>query len=147
MDENDNIFVELSKVKNEPVEIKMENENYLTSKNDEEEGTLTVDVYDDGDKLIIQSTVAGVDENDLVVDINPGEVTIKGERKRNKKIDESKYLYQELFWGKFSRSIILPEEVDPEEATATLSKGILTIQMPKLHRARKSKQLKVKVSE
>jgi len=140
---NDDIFVELSKVKSEPVSLKVENENNSV----DEEGTLVVDVYDDGDELVVQATVAGVDEDDLIVDINPGEVTIKGERKKSKKIDESKYLYQELFWGKFSRSIILPEEVDPEESSATLNKGVLTVRMPKLHRTRKSKQLKIKTSE
>ncbi len=157
MDEekNNDIFVELAKAKNEPVPIKIEEKNDEEDKedrrnklaaSDDEEGTLTVDVYDDGDYIVVQSTVAGVDDDDLEVNITTESVTIKGGRKKSEKIEDKNYFYQELFWGNFSRSIILPQEVDPDDSTASLKNGILTIKMPKLNRA-KSKKLKVKAAD
>lgn len=149
---NEDFFVELVKAKESPVKIYAESPENAEKKLEEnkngngEEGTLTVDVYDDGDNIIVISTVAGVNDDDLVVDITPEMVTIKGERKMDKKISEENYLYQELFWGKFSRSIILPEEVSPDDSEASLTKGILTIKMPKARRP-KSKQIKVKSEE
>jgi len=145
MEEEKDIFAEFAKVKTEAP--KVEKENNVSDLYEEEEGTLTVDVYDDDDEFVVQATIAGVDEDDIMVDISPTEITIKGERKKEKEISEDKYLYQELFWGKFSRSIILPEEVNPEESSASLSKGILTVRMPKLHKLRKVKQLKIKSSD
>ncbi|MCL4400138.1 Hsp20/alpha crystallin family protein [Patescibacteria group bacterium] len=150
MDEEKNkndVFVELAKVKSEPVPIKIEDDIPIkeskTKTNDEEEGTLTVDVYDDGDYIVVQSTVAGVDDDNIEVNITTESVTIKGERKKSEKIEEKNYFYQELFWGSFSRSIILPQEVDPDDSVASLKNGILTVKMPKLNRV-KAKKLKVK---
>ncbi len=113
----------------------------------ESEGQLTVDVYQDGDDLVVESTVAGVEPDDLEIDIMGDSVTIRGKREREKIIEETDYFYQECFWGRFSRSVILPEEVDPEKSKATLSKsGILTIRMPKL-RKKKGKKVTVKADE
>ena len=58
-------------------------------------------------------------------------------------MEDKDYFYQELFWGTFSRTVILPHEVDPEHSSATLKNGVLTVRMPKLDRA-KAKKLKVK---
>lgn len=154
MDENkmndEDFFVELVKAKKEtPFKVNIQEEKKEEKELEEEkseEGTLTLDVYDDGENIVVISTVAGVSDDDLVVDITPEMLNIKGERKMDKKIEEDKYLYQELFWGKFSRSIILPEEVDPENSEATLSKGILKIVMPKAKRS-KTKQIKIKSEE
>jgi HSP20 family protein len=143
---NDDFFVELTKAKAEPALIKVDDEEKINPKNSEEEGTLTVDVFEEGDDIVVQSTVAGVEDDDLVVDINSDMVTIKGERKMAKKVPEKNYLYQEIFWGKFSRSIILPEQVDPDRSSATLSKGILIVRMPKVRKSR-NKQLKVSSQE
>ena len=60
------------------------------------------------------------------------------------KVEAKDYLYQECFWGSFSRSIILPQEIDPDRAVATLKNGVLTIRLPKVDR-QKAKKIKVKV--
>ncbi len=142
---NDDIFVELAKVKSEPMPIKVDDAPEEKHP-DEGEGTLTVDVYDDGDNIVVQSTVAGVDEDELEINITRESVTIKGERKKSQKVEDKNYFYQELFWGSFSRSIILPQEVDPDESTASLKNGVLTVKMPKLSRG-KTKKLKVKSAD
>ena len=119
------------------------NENSIAELMEEGEGQLAIDVYQAPDEIVVESTIAGVNPEDLDIDITPESVTIRGKRTKEKKIQNEDYFYQECYWGKFSRSIILPQEVDPESATASLKNGVLTIQMPKLNR-KKSKKLKVK---
>lgn len=97
----------------------------------EEEGELTVDIYDNGDGIVIQSTVAGVKPEDLEVSITSDMVSIKGARQPADHITEEHYYYKELFWGTFSRTIILPEEINEHHAEATLKHGLLTITLPK----------------
>lgn len=148
MDEKDknNIFVELAKARSKPTPIAVDNESeILSSFSDEEvEGQLTVDVYQDKDNVIVQSTVAGVSPDDLEVNITNESITVRGRREKMEKIEEKNYFYQECFWGKFSRSIILPVEVNPEDSTAVLKNGVLTVTMPKSTK-RKAKKLKVKM--
>ena len=96
------------------------------------DGQLTVDVYQTDDDIVIQSTIAGVDQNDIDISVTNDMVTIKGKRAMPEKIRSSDYYYQELFWGPFSRSIILPEDVDSDNAKASMKNGLLTIRLPKL---------------
>jgi len=100
----------------------------------EEEGELTVDIYDKGDAIIIQSTVAGVKPEDLDIATTTDTVTIRGKRERSETIEEKNYFYKELFWGIFSRSIILPEEIEEDLAEATYKHGLLTLRLPKKRR-------------
>lgn len=111
----------------------------------DDEGELTVDIYDRQDSIVIQSTVAGVKPEDLDVSITADSVTIHGRRERSDEISEDAYYYKELFWGAFSRQIILPEEIEEDEAEATLKHGLLTIVLPKKRRGVVQK-LKVKVT-
>lgn len=110
---------------------------------EEGEGQLTVDVYQSPSEIIIESPIAGVNPEDLDVAITNESVTIKGKRVRAKAVKEEDYFYQECYWGRFSRSIILPQEIDAEEAEATIKNGVLIIRLPKLNRER-SKKLKVR---
>lgn len=111
----------------------------------EEEGELTVDIYDKGDAIVIQSTVAGVKPEDLDVSITNDSVTIRGRREQHEEVTEDRYYYKELFWGTFSRSVILPEEIDDDAAEASLKYGLLTLRLPKKRRGVVQK-LKVKVT-
>ncbi|MDP3770664.1 MAG: Hsp20/alpha crystallin family protein, partial [Candidatus Sungbacteria bacterium] len=111
---------------------------------DEEEGELTVDIYNKGESIVIQSTVAGVKPEHLDVAITDDMVTIRGRRERGDQVKEDSYYYKELFWGTFSRQVILPEEIEQEEAEAHLQHGLLTIKLPK-KRHGVTQKLKVKV--
>lgn len=111
----------------------------------EEEGELTVDIYDKGDEIVIQSTVAGVKPEDLDISISSDMVTIRGNRGCQDEVREDNYYYKELFWGTFARSVILPEEIDEDGAEANLKHGLLTIRLPKKKKGVVQK-LKVKVS-
>jgi HSP20 family molecular chaperone IbpA len=109
------------------------------------EGQLTIDVYQNPNEIVVESTIAGVDPENLDVNITPDSVTIRGKREKERKIADEDYFYQECYWGKFSRSVILPQEVNADESEATLKNGVLTIRMPKINR-QKSKKLKVSLN-
>lgn len=107
------------------------------------EGTLNIDLYQTKDNVIIKSTIAGVKPEDLDITIANDMVTIKGERVKAEKIAQEDYFYQECYWGGFSRSVILPVDIDSEHVEADLKDGILTVILPK---AAKAKTKKIKVS-
>jgi len=94
------------------------------------EGKLSVDVCLEGKNVVIVSAIAGVKPADLEIIVDKDILTIKGERKDDKKIDKKNYLHQECFWGFFSRTILLPCEVKADEVKASLKNGVLTIVLP-----------------
>ncbi|MEX0918875.1 MAG: Hsp20/alpha crystallin family protein [Candidatus Paceibacterota bacterium] len=108
-----------------------------------EEGELTVDVYQTPTEIVIQTMVAGVKPEDLNINITREMVTIKGERERLTGVVEEDYFQKELYWGSFTRTILLPAEVETEEAEASEKHGLLTIRLPKIDKDRVQK-LKVK---
>lgn len=112
-----------------------ENEDWIA----DQEGQLTIDVYQTDSDIVIKSTIAGVKPEDLDVQINNDMVVIKGERIRDERIREEDYYYQECYWGAFSRSIILPVDVQANKAEATMKNGILTIRLPKADSAQSRK--------
>jgi HSP20 family protein len=110
---------------------------------DENEGQLTIDVYQTDNDIVIKSTIAGVKPEDLDVNINNDMITIRGERKQDEQISSDNYYYQECYWGTFSRSVILPVDVLPEKIEASMKNGILTIRLPKADTNR-SKKIQVR---
>ena len=107
-----------------------------------QEGQLTVDVYQTEDEIIIKSTIAGVKPEDLDVTITNDMVTIRGERRHDDEIIKENYYYQECYWGFFSRSIVLPVDVISEESVAKLKNGILTVHLPKADKV-KTKRIQI----
>lgn len=105
----------------------------------QEAGQLTVDVYETDNDIVIVSPVAGVDPQDVEIDITEDVITIKGTRSRDQSIADDNYLYQECYWGAFTRTIILPADVDKDNADAVIRNGILTIRIPKLEREQMKK--------
>ena len=105
-----------------------------------EEGQLVIDIYQTETKLIIQTAIAGIDPEDLDVTIEKDLIIIKGTREEplglKEKID---YFVQECYWGPFSRKIILPVEINPDQVQASMRQGVLVIQLPKTLREKKRK--------
>ncbi len=108
-----------------------------------EEGELSVDVYQTNSEIIIEAMVAGVKPEDLHLSITRDMVTVKGRRDGNTQVSHDDYFYKELYWGTFTRTILLPHEVEIEEAEAVEKHGLLIIRLPKVDKARQTK-LKVK---
>jgi HSP20 family protein len=118
------------------IEVDEEEDDVEEEDDTESEGQLTVDVYQTANHIVIQTIVAGVRQEDLDVSITQDMITIKGRRERHREASHEDYYYQELYWGAFSRSLLLPQEVDAEEAEASLRNGLLTIRLPKLDKNR-----------
>ena len=106
------------------------------------EGQLTIDVYQTPTDIVIKSTIAGVSPEDLDITITNDMVTIKGKREKDETISGGDYYYQECYWGAFSRSVILPVDVEAEKADASMKNGILTIRLPKIEKV-KTKKIRV----
>ena len=106
------------------------------------EGQLAIDVYQKDGRIIIKSTIAGVRPEDLSITLHNDLLNIKGARFAEQEIDDEDYLYRECYWGNFSRSIILPAEVEQKEIKASLENGILTISLKKA-----GDPVKIKVEE
>ncbi len=109
----------------------------------EMEGQLPVDVHQTGSDIIIRAFVAGVRPDELNISISRDRVEIEGSRMEREQVSGPDYFTRELFWGSFSRAIMLPQEVDVEASSASAKDGLLTIILPKLDKARQTK-LRVK---
>jgi HSP20 family protein len=104
---------------------------------EEEVAQLAVDIRETNDKIIIVAPLAGVDPNDVRIEITEDVVIIEGEREnpfQSNDIDE--YLVNECYFGPFSRSIVLPEMVNSKKAQATFRKNVLILEIPKLDNVR-----------
>ena len=110
--------------------------NWIEEENEEAE--LSVDVYQTPTDIIIQTMVAGVKPEDLELSIARDTITIRGEREESRTVDEDNYFTQELYWGRFSRTISLPAEVEPEEVEATERHGLLTVKIKKVDKEKKN---------
>ena len=108
-----------------------------------EEGELTVDVYQNQDTIFIKAMIAGVRPEDLDINISRDLVTIRGKREEERLSSTDDYFIRELYWGSFSRTVSLPEEIDVDESEAIEKHGLLILRLPKLDKKRQSK-LKVK---
>lgn len=103
------------------------------------EGQLPVDMYQTPNEIVIRTFVAGVRPEDVSVSISRDMVVIEGSREERSESTGSDYFSQELFWGSFSRTIMLPQEVDVDSANASAKDGLLTIVLPKLDKSRQTK--------
>jgi len=107
------------------------------------DGELSVDVYQTSTHIVIKAMIAGVKPEDLDVSITRDMVTIRGKRERHTESGAGDFFFQELYWGAFSRTIVLPQEVEIEEAEAVEKHGLLIIRLPKMDKGRQAK-LKVR---
>jgi HSP20 family protein len=114
-----------------------------------EESSLTawapsVDIYETEHELVIKADIPEVDPKDLDIRVENNILTIRGERKFEKKVNEDNYLRVERAYGSFSRSFSLANTVNPEAIQADYQNGVLTLNIPKREEA-KPKQIKVNV--
>ncbi len=110
------------------------------------EGTLALDMYETEDTVVVKSTVPGVKPDDIDISISGNTLSISGETKVEQEVKEENYIRRERRYGSFSRSVTLPEGVNPDEAEASFEDGVLTLSIPKAPEA-KPKVIKVKGKE
>jgi len=106
------------------------------------EGQLSLDIYQNEKNLIIKSTIAGARPEDIQISIKNDLLTIRGKRDLPDDIADADFLFRECYWGAFSRSIILPIDVQADKIKASMDNGVLTIILPK---APEAKQIVIKV--
>ena len=111
-------------------------------RSDEPHGELAVDIYQTPDAIVVKAFVAGVQPQSVDISLTREMLTISGQRQDEREVEEDNYFQRELYWGSFSRTILLPEEVDVDMAEASEKHGILMIRLPKIN---KKKQTKLKV--
>ncbi|HVB34208.1 MAG TPA: Hsp20/alpha crystallin family protein [Patescibacteria group bacterium] len=104
-----------------------------------------VDIHETEDALVLEVDLPGIEEKDLDIRVENNMLTVRGDRKFEKKVSEENYLRVERAYGSFSRSFSLPQTIDPDSIRADYRNGVLTIRVPKREEA-KPKQVKVNVS-
>lgn len=94
------------------------------------EGQLSLDIFRDEGTLVIRTPVAGVSSENVDIAIHGDLLTIRGQRLAQWEPHPDEWFSQECHWGSFSRSIVLPVDVDTQEIQANLRQGVLEIRMP-----------------
>jgi len=123
-------MVVIPKVEDEPQPApKVQDDEWLA---EEYSGQLAVDVYQTDKDIVIRSVIAGIRSEDLDIQVTNDMVTIKGIRRLDETVSDESYFTRECYWGRFSRSIILPVDVRNDQVAATINNGVLTIRLPKI---------------
>jgi len=104
-----------------------------------------VDIYEGENELVVKADLPEVKPEDLDIRVENNILTIRGERKFEKKVDEKNYLRVERAYGSFARSFSLANTVNSEAIKADYKDGVLTLNIPKREEA-KPKQIKVNVA-
>ncbi len=116
----------------------------LFAAGDGEESSLTawrprVDVFEEGNNIVFECEAPGINKEDIDVSIENNRLTISGERREEKTIeeDERNYYRSERLFGSFQRTFTLPEGVDAEQVNAHFKNGVLRVELPKAAEAKK----------
>ena len=115
-----------------------------------EESNLTtwapaVDIFETEHELVVKADLPDIDPKDLDIRVENNILTIRGERKFEKKVDRDNYLRVERAYGSFARSFSLANTVNTEAIKADYQNGVLTLSIPKREEA-KPKQIKIAVA-
>lgn len=94
--------------------------------------TPLMDVVENDKEITLKLDVPGMERKELVVEVDDGSLTIKGERKHEKKEEKGDYIHTERSYGSFLRRFPLPDYVDKEKIEATCKDGILNVSMTKI---------------
>lgn len=112
-------------------------------KNEEEQigGQLAIDLYEDDEYFVIQSTIAGLKPDEIDIQVDDNIITIKGERTNPvyNIVENKNVLLQECYWGFFKREVMLPSKINPDGIKASFKNGVLTIIIPKAEQKKKRK--------
>ncbi|MCC6178415.1 MAG: Hsp20/alpha crystallin family protein [Chloroflexi bacterium] len=96
----------------------------------------TMDVYEEGDDLVVEAQLPGMKPDDVDVQVERGMLMIRGQTSTNEERKERNYLIHEQRSGSFSRTLQLPDNIDVDACRATFENGVLRLVFPKTERAR-----------
>lgn len=97
-----------------------------------------IDIKEDDSTLMVTAELPGVDKEDVQIMVHDNVLTIKGEKRSEKREDKDNWHSVERSYGSFARRVLLPSDVDGDRAEATMDKGVLTLKLPKTHGTEKS---------
>jgi HSP20 family protein len=103
----------------------------------------SIDIVDRAKEVVVRAEVPGIDKEDLDVSITDRTLTIKGSSRKEEKREEDDYFHHEIRSGSFSRSVLLPTDVDGAKAKAKFKDGVVELHLPKV---RASKRQKIEMS-
>ena len=109
-----------------------------------EEITPTIDVFEEGDNVVVKAELPGMGKEDIDVKVTDDIIIISGEKKKEEKVEKKNYYRMERSYGSFTRSLRLPTEVQTEKAVAKFKEGVLEVRIPKTEEAKK-KEKKVSI--
>ncbi|GBD95493.1 MAG TPA: Hsp20/alpha crystallin family protein [Nitrospirae bacterium] len=104
----------------------------------------SVDIFEEGDNIVVKSDLPGMSKEDIEVDLTEDTITISGEKKKEEKVERKNYYRLERSCGSFKRSFALPAEVETGKAKASFKNGVLEVKIPKTAAAKKKEQ-KIKI--
>jgi HSP20 family protein len=99
----------------------------------------SIDVAESDDAFTVKAEVPGMDKNDLDITLTDGLLTIKGEKKNERKEEKENYHLMESSYGSFSRTLRLPVDVELNAVDAKYKDGVLTIVLPKAEKVQPKK--------
>ena len=126
--------LKLAKKEGEKLQVRLNARPHPTAvkaQEEPEEGQLSVDILHTENEMVVLCPIAGVEKTDIRVSLQDDVLTIRGERKKVSGLDLHKALVAELFWGIFSRSIVLPDHIDRKGIQARVHEHVLIITIPK----------------
>ena len=106
---------------------------------------MRVDIREDENQIVLKADVPGMEQKDINVNIDNGQLTISGERKFDDEERKDSYHRVERAYGRFSRSFSLPNTTDTGKIAAAYSNGVLEVTLPKLEEA-KPRSIQVQVN-
>jgi HSP20 family protein len=107
--------------------------------------SFTADIFEESNDLVVKADMPGVKKEDVNVSLSDDAITIRGERKKEEKVDRKDYYRVERSYGSFTRSFRLPADVQADKAEAKFDQGVLEIRIPKMEEARaKTKKVTIK---
>lgn len=99
----------------------------------------SVDIFEDGNDLVLKAELPGIKKEDLNVTISENRITIAGEKKQEEKVEKKDFHWTERTYGSFTRNFRLPENVNGDAAKASFKEGMLEIRVPKTKETKKKK--------
>ncbi|KKR05845.1 MAG: Small heat shock protein [Parcubacteria group bacterium GW2011_GWC2_39_14] len=96
-----------------------------------EEGQLAIDIFQDQTNIYVLSPIAGTQVDKIEISLDKDILTIRGARQEDLTNTDKEYIYRECYWGRFSRSVVLPLPVKADKVMAELKNGVLKVTLPK----------------
>jgi HSP20 family protein len=98
-----------------------------------------VDIFDTPDAIVLKAELPGIDPADIDIEVDDNVLTLNGERRFEERVEEGRYYRVERAYGRFQRSVTLPQNVKADQISANVDHGVLEVRVPKADEAKPRK--------